>query len=44
MFPRSDGLILGGAFERGATDLAPDADTTARIVTEHAKFFRQMRV
>ena len=43
MFPRADGLLLGGTFERGATHLEPDADTTARIVQEHARMFQQMR-
>ena len=44
MFPRADGILLGGTFERGATHLEPDADTTARIVTEHARMFASMRV
>ena len=44
MFPRADGLLLGGTFERGATHLEPDAETTARIVQEHARMFQQMRV
>ncbi len=44
MFPRADGILLGGTFERGATHLEPDADTTARIVSEHARIFQGMRV
>lgn len=44
MFPRSDGLLLGGTFERGATDLSPDPDTTGRIVREHARIAREMRI
>ncbi len=44
MFPRADGILLGGTFERGATHLEPDADTTARIVGEHARMFASMRV
>jgi hypothetical protein len=44
MFPRSDGILLGGTFERGATHLTPDAATTDRIVREHARIAREMRV
>ena len=44
MFPRADGILLGGTFERGATHLEPDAETTARIVSEHARIFQGMRV
>ena len=44
MFPRADGILLGGTFERGATHLEADADTTARIVAEHARMFASMRV
>jgi hypothetical protein len=43
MFPRADGILLGGTFERNATHLEPDADTTARIVREHARLFQAMR-
>ena len=44
MFPRSDGLLLGGTFERGATHLTPDAATTDRIIREHARMAREMRI
>ncbi len=44
MFPRADGILLGGTFERGATHLEPDAETTARIVREHARMFQSMRI
>jgi glycine/D-amino acid oxidase-like deaminating enzyme len=44
MFPRSDGILLGGTFERGASHLAPDPDTTARIVSEHVRIAREMRL
>lgn len=44
MFPRTDGILLGGTFERGATHLEPEAETTARIVREHARMFQAMRV
>ncbi len=44
MFPRVDGILLGGSFERGATHLEPDAETTARIISEHARIVAAMRV
>jgi D-amino-acid oxidase len=44
MFPRSDGILLGGTFERGASHLEPDADTTARIVRGHANVAATMRI
>jgi glycine/D-amino acid oxidase-like deaminating enzyme len=44
MFPRSDGILLGGTFERGATNLSPEPATTERIVREHARIAREMRL
>ena len=44
MFPRADGILLGGTFERGATHLTPDAETTARIVAEHRRQALAMRL
>jgi D-amino-acid oxidase len=44
MFPRPDGILLGGSFERGASHLTPDAATTERIVREHARIARSMRL
>ncbi|HUF48963.1 MAG TPA: FAD-dependent oxidoreductase [Vicinamibacterales bacterium] len=44
MFPRSDGILLGGTFERGASHLSPDEATTNRIVTEHARLAHAMRL
>ena len=44
MFPRSDGLLLGGTFEAGATHLTPDAATTERIIREHARMATAMRL
>jgi len=43
MFPRSDGIVLGGTFEHGATSLVPDEATVARIVGAHRAFFSAMR-
>jgi glycine/D-amino acid oxidase-like deaminating enzyme len=36
MFPRSDGIVLGGTFERGNWSLEPDAEATARILAGNA--------
>ena len=44
MFPRPDGILLGGSFERGASHLTTDAATTDRIIREHARIARDMRV
>ena len=44
MFPRADGILLGGTFERNATHLEPDMETTARIVQQHARLFQGMRI
>jgi D-amino-acid oxidase len=39
MFPRSDGIVLGGTFERGVSTLEPDRAAEDRILAGHAKFF-----
>ena len=44
MFPRHDGIVLGGTFEPDNYSLEPDVKTTARIVEGHleiAKGFRR---
>jgi D-amino-acid oxidase len=43
MFPRSDGILLGGTHEVGVWSLEPDLQAKARIVAEQAHFFQQMR-
>lgn len=43
MFPRSDGVVLGGTFQHGDADLAPDPATERQIVAEHAAFFAAMK-
>jgi len=43
MFPRSDGIILGGTFQHGATNLDPDDATIRTIVADHSAFFGSMR-
>ncbi len=42
MFPRRDGIVLGGTHERGVWDLSPDSDEEARILKQHSDIFRRM--
>src|SRR5438045_3431442 len=39
MFPRPDGIILGGTFELDQWDTTPDPAVIARIVANHRRFF-----
>jgi D-amino-acid oxidase len=43
MFPRSDGIVLGGTHEMGVWSLEPDLQAKAQILSEHARIFREMR-
>jgi D-amino-acid oxidase len=43
MFPRSDGILLGGTFERGNWSVDPDPETEKRILEGHRHFFEAMR-
>jgi glycine/D-amino acid oxidase-like deaminating enzyme len=43
MFPRSDGILLGGTFERGNWTLEPDSQAETRVVEGHRRFFEAMR-
>ena len=43
MFPRADGILLGGTFERGETDPTPQPADIARIVTRHSELFGSLR-
>jgi glycine/D-amino acid oxidase-like deaminating enzyme len=43
MFPRRDGIVLGGSFERNVWNIEPDAATTDRILRENASLFGSMR-
>jgi len=38
MFPRADGIVLGGTYERGEWDATPQPETIAGIVAAHARF------
>ncbi|MGC1381510.1 MAG: FAD-dependent oxidoreductase [Candidatus Baltobacteraceae bacterium] len=39
MFPRSDGIVLGGTFDRGNWSMAVDLATQARILAAHEAIF-----
>jgi D-amino-acid oxidase len=43
MFPRRDGILLGGSFGRGDFNLAADPEITARILRDNAAVFNTMR-
>ncbi|MFL5115775.1 MAG: FAD-dependent oxidoreductase [Microvirga sp.] len=43
MFPRSDGILLGGTFERDMFDPTPDPAAIARIIERHKRFFASFR-
>lgn len=38
MFPRPDGIVLGGTFERGEEDATPQPEDIARILSAHREF------
>ncbi len=43
MFPRPDGIILGGTFELDQWNRTPEPATIARIVAAHKRFFESFR-
>jgi D-amino-acid oxidase len=43
MYPRSDGILLGGTHDYGATSLTPDPDASARILAGHRALFAGMQ-
>jgi D-amino-acid oxidase len=43
MFPRHDGILLGGTHENGDSRLEPDPASTERILRENAALFSGMR-
>jgi D-amino-acid oxidase len=43
MFPRSDGILLGGTQERGVWTLEPNREAEERILDGHRQFFTAMR-
>jgi D-amino-acid oxidase len=43
MFPREDGILLGGSFERDVRDLTPNPLERERILQGHRTFFEAMK-
>ena len=43
MFPRADGIVLGGTFERGEWDATPQPADIARILASHRRLFEGFR-
>lgn len=43
MFPRPDGILLGGTFERGEWSTVPEPAAIARIVASHQRIFSNFR-
>jgi hypothetical protein len=43
MFPRADGIILGGSFELDQYDATPDPAAISRIIERHKRFFSGFR-
>ena len=43
MFPRSDGILLGGTHENGVWSLDPDTAAKQRILSGHKEFFESFR-
>ena len=43
MFPRPDGILLGGTFELDQWDATPDPATIQRIIVDHKRFFASFR-
>lgn len=43
MFPRPDGILLGGTFELDQWDTTPDPAAIQRIIADHKRFFASFR-
>ena len=43
MFPRADGILLGGTFERGEWSTTPDPADIRRILASHSRVFGGLR-
>jgi hypothetical protein len=43
MFPRADGILLGGTFERDVWETVPDPKAIDRIVASHRRLFAGFR-
>jgi D-amino-acid oxidase len=42
MFPRRDGIVLGGTHERGVSSLEPNLEAAKSVIAAHQAIFRQM--
>ncbi len=42
MFPRQDGIVLGGTFEHNVSTMEPNIAAEERILAGHAKFFAEL--
>ncbi len=42
MFPRSDGIILGGTWDHGDSSLTPDPEQTTEIIESHAAIMKAL--
>ena len=43
MFPRRDGIVLGGTFEHDVWSLEPNPDTVTRILDNHQQLMKRMK-
>jgi glycine/D-amino acid oxidase-like deaminating enzyme len=43
MFPRSDGILLGGTYEEHVGDPTPEPETIARIIASHQQMFARFQ-
>lgn len=43
MFPRRDGIILGGSFDKGNWSTEPDGELTKRILADHKAMFAKLK-
>ncbi len=43
MFPRSDGILLGGTHVRGDWTMTPDLEAKQRVLAQHKQFVAEMR-
>jgi len=43
MFPRADGILLGGTYEKGKWDTTPDESAKLQMIESHRRLFGEMR-
>jgi hypothetical protein len=44
MFPRRDGIVLGGTFDHDNWSLAPDPEQTTGILASHLEIMKALKV